>query len=143
MNEKNYPVILVQPISSSLKVERLLELKKLLKPWSFILGQERTTSFDKDFEYLEVESAYKAEFVISVDRISNVVINENLEDKINLFKPLSLNFMHLDKFKCLKEFKNWQFDKVNNVSLDKSVQLKSKNYKFLTVDDFNSYIKFF
>lgn len=51
--------------------------------------------------------------------------------------------MHLDKFKCLKEFKNWQLDNVNKVSLDKSVQLKSKNYKFLTDDDFNSYVKYF
>jgi hypothetical protein len=103
-----------------------------------MFGQDLRTNFDNDFEYLELDNAYNVEFVISVDLISNVATKANFEDKINLVNPLSLNFMHFDKFKCLNEFKNWELDNVYKVSFDKSVQLKSKNYKFLTADDFNN-----
>ncbi len=112
-----------------------MELKKFLKPWSFIFGQDLTTSFNKFLTFFDVERAYKDELVIRVDRISNVATKENFEDRINLVNPLSVNFMHFDRFKCLNEFKNWLLDSEYKVSLDISVQLKSKNSKFLIVED--------
>jgi len=60
-------------MSSSFRIEQLLDLKNYLNPLSFILGHDLKQRTDKFFKYLELKIDSSVEFVMRVDLKSKFV----------------------------------------------------------------------